>query len=56
MTMLKKMLAAMAAMSMVQKAYTPPALKEALLDFGAELDRLRDELTDLRSKMEEGKQ
>ncbi|MBV6324372.1 hypothetical protein [Duganella violaceipulchra] len=53
--MLKKMLAALASMTVTQKTFAPKALSEALLDFGSEIDRLRADFDELRLKLENKK-
>lgn len=50
----KKMHAALSLLSGMVKAYFPTALRDALLEQGKELDRLRAEVNELRSKMENG--
>lgn len=47
-----RMLEALAKLSAMVSMYFPAALKQALLDQAAEIDRLRAEVDDLRSKIE----
>lgn len=48
----KMMSTALGSLSAMVKAYFPGAMKSALLAYGEELDRLRAEVSELRSKIE----
>lgn len=48
------MQAALAKLSAMVKAYFPAELRAALIEYGTELDRLRVEVEQLRSQMENG--
>lgn len=50
--MYEKMRAALGKLSAMAKMYTPADVQAVLLEYGAELDRLRAEVNDLRSKIE----
>jgi hypothetical protein len=50
--MLEKMARAIASLGMVAKTYVPKAVLDVFLDYGAELDRLRAEVNELRSTIE----
>ena len=48
------MLAALSKLSAIVQMNFPAALRQALLDQAAEIDRLRADLDDLRSKIDKG--
>lgn len=50
--MLEKMRAALTRLSPMVKMYFPDDLREALLTQSAEMDRLRADVNDLRSKLQ----
>ncbi len=50
--MKEQMQNALSSLSAMVKAYFPGAMKSALLAYGEELDRLRTEVSELRSKIE----
>ncbi|MTV36271.1 hypothetical protein [Duganella radicis] len=47
------MKAALGKLSAMAKMYVPADIQSALLEYGAEIDRLRAEVIDLRSKINE---
>lgn len=48
--MVHRMLEALGKLSLMVKAYFPKELQTVLLELSAEVDRLRDEVDELRSK------